>query len=97
MSLFETEALILRTYNLLYFQEDDGIRGRLVTVVQTCALPISARPRVGDRQRPRRRALPQAAARRDRRRREHGDRRLLRSEERRVGKECGTESLILRT
>src|SRR5205823_7989008 len=26
----------------LFFQADDGIRGKLVTGVQTCALPISA-------------------------------------------------------
>ena len=28
----------------LFFQEEDGIRDRLVTGVQTCALPISPQP-----------------------------------------------------
>ena len=45
-------------------------------VEQNLAGP-QARHRLGDRQRPRRRPLPQAPARADRRRREHRDRRLL--------------------
>src|SRR5207244_6855559 len=31
-----------------FFQAEDGIRDDLVTGVQTCALPISARPLTGD-------------------------------------------------
>src|SRR5205823_10306511 len=44
---------------LLFFQAEDGIRGQLVTGVQTCALPISGRApptsatRPGSRDRPR--------------------------------------------
>src|SRR5207244_7487962 len=58
-----------------FFQAEDGIRDDLVTGVQTCALPISPR-----RARP---LDPQ----------EHengteGRNRVVRSEERRVGKEC---------
>src|SRR5205823_7376409 len=61
-----------------FFQAEDGIRDKLVTGVQTCALPISGglsldpfggRPRSG----------PLAPQRGDP---------LVRSEERRVGKEC---------
>src|SRR2546425_7336858 len=33
-----------------FFQAEDGIRDKLVTGVQTCALPISASPRGGERQ-----------------------------------------------
>src|SRR5207244_5807486 len=71
-----------------FFQAEDGIRDDLVTGVQTCALPISRRPRP---RRPARRRRGPAAhlggrpLRRARRRR--GGRRP-RSEERRVGKEC---------
>src|SRR2546425_3371105 len=77
-----------------FFQAEDGIRDKLVTGVQTCALPISghrggsaagASPR-----------LPQAARREasgGRQARRAGRRRAARgaarrSEERRVGKEC---------
>src|SRR2546422_6336756 len=65
-----------------FFQAEDGIRDVAVTGVQTCALPISP-TRVGfagsgDRaQRPA--ATGSSAA---------ADHRSLRSEERRVGKEC---------
>src|SRR5699024_11353256 len=62
-----------------FFQAEDGIRVRNVTGVQTCALPISWR---GDA-----RASPGAHAARDRLGRGAGGS-LLRSEERRVGKEC---------
>src|SRR6266568_7251083 len=31
-------------YNFFFFQAEDGIRDGTVTGVQTCALPISARP-----------------------------------------------------
>src|SRR5687767_15833795 len=87
-----------------FFQAEDGIRDKLVTGVQTCALPISRA----------RRAPRSPHARRSRRRRDRSDARdqrvhrvsrersgaaragavpprpraLPRSEERRVGKEC---------
>src|SRR6266404_7283315 len=66
-------------YYFFFFQAEDGIRDKLVTGVQTCALPISTA-----RRRP-------SAPRRGGRRRKHvrgGRRRPTRSEERRVGKEC---------
>src|SRR2546430_8311151 len=85
-----------------FFQAEDGIRDLTVTGVQTCALPIwprspdgAGRPRSGaplprrtprprtPRRRARTRAEAQAAVRPRRR-----CTRALRSEERRVGKEC---------
>src|SRR5688500_20316882 len=59
-----------------FFQAEDGIRDYKVTGVQTCALPIwlPLRPAVRGRRRPRVGAEPARGAR---------------SEERRVGKECG--------
>src|SRR5437879_6614894 len=78
-----------------FFQAEDGIRDTSVTGVQTCALPIfaeRARRAVGARSeggaervpalRVARFADPIGNARRE------ADRRELRSEERRVGKEC---------
>src|SRR2546430_17664382 len=81
---------------VFFFQAEDGIRDLTVTGVQTCALPISefsgdivvgaAAPGRGEYL-PRRADLHQLAQVH-----EGGDvrdaRRLLRSEERRVGKEC---------
>src|SRR3989440_6061468 len=81
-----------------FFQAEDGIRDLIVTGVQTCALPISgplggdargdfASDAVGD-------ALARALRRAQRRARHQPARlaqrraRVLRSEERRVGKEC---------
>src|SRR6266576_6427754 len=60
---------------LLLFQAEDGIRYLYVTGVQTCALPISASslPTLGMRH------ISDTSARK---------RSRLRSEERRVGKEC---------
>src|SRR5205823_10390618 len=80
-----------------FFQAEDGIRDKLVTGVQTCALPISRRGglrtagHAGER-RDRRRGRGASLGRR-RRHAEHGlphdlDRSRRRSEERRVGKEC---------
>src|SRR6266404_7647699 len=37
---------------IFFFQAEDGIRDKLVTGVQTCALPISRRLRRGGRDRP---------------------------------------------
>src|SRR5216683_2225156 len=63
---------------LFFFQAEDGIRDLIVTGVQTCALPISVRPVPAER---RRGGLP-------RHRLFRVEWRELRSEERRVGKEC---------
>src|SRR2546425_7868024 len=88
-------------YFFFFFQAEDGIRDKLVTGVQTCALPISLGVHRGDRGHLLRLA---AALRRDEgvdhralqldRHRRLLWRRLVRhpyqyrSEERRVGKEC---------
>src|SRR5258707_2142389 len=64
--------------DLFFFQAEDGIRDIGVTGVQTCALPISARPQL------RRSHLHQREVRPGGTRRHH----VPRSEERRVGKEC---------
>src|SRR5207248_4961076 len=68
-----------------FFQAEDGIRDRTVTGVQTCALPISTIAPLRPRARPLLRltkgihlVTPRAT--------EHAH--VLRSEERRVGKEC---------
>src|SRR5205823_12196957 len=68
-------------FKVFFFQAEDGIRDKLVTGVQTCALPISCRTRPGsvngssgsDRSPLRTRANCMISSR---------------SEERRVGKEC---------
>src|SRR5205823_8102349 len=76
-----------------FFQAEDGIRDKLVTGVQTCALPISSQSAGSDR----RSGFDRAAAARSRdrgtRRARHAYRPRVenhvgRSEERRVGKEC---------
>src|SRR5207302_6491813 len=72
-----------------FFQAEDGIRDFHVTGVQTCALPICGCT-VDDRYGPR---APVVCPRRhrassSRTRRAVEGRALLRSEERRVGKEC---------
>src|SRR5206468_10042943 len=80
-----------------FFQAEDGIRDLIVTGVQTCALPIC--PRTGHLVRGLLLLLTAAVVRVDRAddlavAREHrldplaGVERQLRSEERRVGKEC---------
>src|SRR5687767_15606128 len=83
-----------------FFQAEDGIRDKLVTGVQTCALPISRRdhPRspgsrhLGHGQSDPARPLGQGATRRISVRLRWAPRgsrrRPSRSEERRVGKEC---------
>src|SRR5690349_24403642 len=70
---------------LFFFQAEDGIRDLYVTGVQTCALPISAR---GGRTAPRCSATS-SAGRAWGRSPPRGSR-WPRSEERRVGKECGS-------
>src|SRR5688572_32180787 len=86
-----------------FFQAEDGIRDLTVTGVQTCALPICAGPvavadgrGAGRGTTPARRAPAPAEVLRRRRDLSHQPRMtgllralaLLRSEERRVGKEC---------
>src|SRR5437879_13437661 len=77
-----------------FFQAEDGIRDTSVTGVQTCALPISRRPRhVAGRGRPGG-DRARGTSGRGRAARDGGDGRREagageRSEERRVGKECG--------
>src|SRR5437762_12882230 len=72
---------------VFFFQAEDGIRDTSVTGVQTCALPISPRIRRG--------AVRHAAWWTSARERRRGGKRgpspssSPRSEERRVGKECG--------
>src|SRR5205085_7792108 len=74
-----------------FFQAEDGIRDLTVTGVQTCALPISpwppqvtASPTVGPTPSTTRRATGSRRARTGQRSRTA----RVRSEERRVGKEC---------
>src|SRR2546425_3832416 len=74
--------LFTRNYLFFFFQAEDGIRDKLVTGVQTCALPIFPRngrfvPLVWEE--PRRGVLCRASD-------DRGAARSERSEERRVGK-----------
>src|SRR5688500_20400097 len=70
-----------------FFQAEDGIRDYKVTGVQTCALPISAWPSSDGCGRLRTRRASPLRHRRGRSGGLHGCR-SVRSEERRVGKEC---------
>src|SRR5205823_10350239 len=72
---------IARTNSFFFFQAEDGIRDKLVTGVQTCALPISRIAHDGARPAAARTGLLQLE---EALRNAH----LPRSEERRVGKEC---------
>src|SRR2546423_7100603 len=75
---YDTKRVTELAY-FFFFQAEDGIRDKLVTGVQTCALPIwRSRPlmRPSRRSRPTRCSASTTLARR------------ARSEERRVGKEC---------
>src|SRR5256885_11910402 len=92
---------MLCVYSCFFFQAEDGIRDYKVTGVQTCALPISGASRVAvmlatatfvlqtsvadDPVRHRSLASAQAVATKAS---AHPERIALRSEERRVGKEC---------
>src|SRR5207248_4568183 len=86
------DAVIAGLYFFFFFQAEDGIRDRTVTGVQTCALPIYAAD-IGV-MRPRRDISDMPIFRENRR--DDGDvgqvravgERVVRSEERRVGKEC---------
>src|SRR5256885_12237755 len=87
---------------IFFFQAEDGIRDYKVTGVQTCALPISRVPQLADRRRRRRCRRSPVAAREAPRVIDATHiycaacraiqpvefERFLRSEERRVGKEC---------
>src|SRR5207247_5570945 len=84
-----------RCSSFFFFQAEDGIRDPLVTGVQTCALPIlNARRRVSPSDVTRLRAFIRDAVYADDKIMEYIVRlgratRAPRSEERRVGKECG--------
>src|SRR5258708_17061407 len=43
------DLLVVLVTFFFFFQAEDGIRDDLVTGVQTCALPISTSPRIGSR------------------------------------------------
>src|SRR5437762_13963902 len=79
---------------IFFFQAEDGIRDTSVTGVQTCALPISwprAAPKAAPMPAPRtapRRVRPRTANSTAPPRRSTRRCRKIRSEERRVGKEC---------
>src|SRR5947207_9777483 len=75
---------VMFRYITVFFQAEDGIRFHCVTGVQTCALPISARSRA-ERRAGRLCLTGGGHLGRDRRRRAEA---AVRSEERRVGKEC---------
>src|SRR2546427_7704619 len=90
MIIFDSSASMFAVllFFFFFFQAEDGIRDLTVTGVQTCALPISA-PRV--------RGGGSNAGQRGRSRGDRAGgvparppvgRRIPRSEERRVGKEC---------
>src|SRR5450432_73982 len=74
-----TTALTTGRLTSFFFQAEDGIRRLIVTGVQTCALPISECPQA---------AHDVAGTRRGPGARRLRHRLLVRSEERRVGKEC---------
>src|SRR5947208_6983306 len=81
---------LLILFFFFFFQAEDGIRDDLVTGVQTCALPIWARPHLfSDRPAQSAQCRPELAMdSRPRPARGPPDHPGQRSEERRVGKEC---------
>src|SRR5438093_5277794 len=86
-------SVMNRLYDFFFFQAEDGIRDWSVTGVQTCALPISTRRSIAPRRSVRRAdrrnpARVGPAADVLQRARRLALRAGLRSEERRVGKEC---------
>src|SRR3989441_7647036 len=91
MAMVETTPLVMPGF-FFFFQAEDGIRDKLVTGVQTCALPIC--PHLGDQRLDRRLGLAGEGRRvdadpddEDHDGHEQGPL-AGRSEERRVGKEC---------
>src|SRR5205823_7509866 len=76
-----TTGISGRRQTVFFFQAEDGIRDKLVTGVQTCALPICATRRRAATARKPASASTRSAAR-------WASTRATRSEERRVGKEC---------
>src|SRR2546425_9397081 len=70
---------------LFFFQAEDGIRDKLVTGVQTCALPISEDQRAVEIDHP---GDGEHRGHEAERQEDQAVRQDLRSEERRVGKEC---------
>src|SRR5438046_7684303 len=84
--------LLISCFFFFFFQAEDGIRDWSVTGVQTCALPISSRfglHKGWNRGNHRRKFLRQTGRYVAGARVEAGE--MLRSEERRVGKECRSE------
>src|SRR2546425_7721952 len=86
------DPVVRRCVFVFFFQAEDGIRDKLVTGVQTCALPIYAEKWIADTIRS---AVTQSWERKeiiiiDDGSTDHtlGIARQFRSEERRVGKEC---------
>src|SRR5687767_15918254 len=71
--------------NVFFFQAEDGIRDKLVTGVQTCALPIFRAVAIRDGECGGQRRVDGAG---DVRESGEAPRLSFRSEERRVGKEC---------
>src|SRR5688572_31243858 len=89
--MWMTERFLSLFSLVFFFQAEDGIRDLTVTGVQTCALPICwprspgwTRRKGGGARRARQRANPEGA----RRWAHHLAPGEVRSEERRVGKEC---------
>src|SRR3989441_4734295 len=76
MRLVLLDALGYSGFFFFFFQAEDGIRDKLVTGVQTCALPISPRER-----------LAQLIAQRPPERRVERRQRLVEQQERRVDRE----------
>src|SRR2546425_7254642 len=86
-SLIETHSLEGRDWLFadslvvfFFFQAEDGIRDKLVTGVQTCALPISRLPILSASETTKEAIMVTLQ--------KHWSRLAARSEERRVGKEC---------
>src|SRR5438552_17048730 len=74
--------------SIFFFQAEDGIRDDLVTGVQTCALPIYVAGEVAVELAPQGVVRPARGDAPDVRRERPVGLHALRSEERRVGKEC---------
>src|SRR2546427_9217996 len=86
-ALPELIAVLALMYPVFFFQAEDGIRDLTVTGVQTCALPISSASRACSAADGRCRCDRGTCARRTGARPQDASEEV-RSEERRVGKEC---------